>query len=309
MIEDLPTPDDSLHNVRPGCPGSGLGRRQNQIAILERYGLASSSRVLEIGCGIGWLAYDLAPRLTDGAYVGMDVSDTAIAWLNQQYAARRPNLRFHFLDVKNSHYRPKAAHKAENIRFPGDDNDFDLVCAFNVLTYLSAPEISNYLREVSRVLRADGIGLLTLKAVIDGNVETRVGSTYRRGRGGVYRPKGGGAIAYDDALIRSMIEHAQLDVRAFELGTWHKSSAVATGYRRALELQTRRRPLCRHASEDSLAETVGLSDLRIAKTAVERRRGAGETAPTDPGLSDCAITAIRPMCCTTDTSRLTTLET
>jgi SAM-dependent methyltransferase len=228
MSEDLPIPDDNLHNVRPGCAGSGLGRRQNQISMLERYGLASSSRVLEIGCGVGWLAYDLAPRLTDGAYVGMDVSDTAIAWLNQHYAARRANLRFHFLDVKNSHYRPKGAHKAENMRFPCDDDDFDLVCAFNVFTYLSAPEIANYLQEVSRVLRAGGIGLFTIKAIIDGDVASRVGSTYRRGRGGVYRPKGGGAIAYDDTLIRSMIERAQLDLRAFELGTWHKSTSVVT---------------------------------------------------------------------------------
>jgi SAM-dependent methyltransferase len=228
MTEDLPTPDDNLHNVRPGCSGSGVGRRQNQIALLERYGLASSSRVFEIGCGVGWLAYDLAPRLTDGAYVGVDVSDAAVAWLKQQYSARRPNLRFHFLDVKNSHYRPKGAHKAEDLRFPCDDDDFDLVCAFNVFTYLSAPEISNYLREVSRVLRAEGIGLLTIKAVIDGDAEARVGSTYQRGRGGVYRPKGGGAIAYDDALIRSMIERAELELCGFELGTWHKASPVVT---------------------------------------------------------------------------------
>jgi len=82
---------------------------------------------------------------------------------------------------------------------------------------------------VSRVLRADGIALLTIKAVIDGDVDSRVGSTYRRGRGGVYRPKGGGAIAYDDALIRSMIDDAHLDLCAFELGTWHKSSSVGPG--------------------------------------------------------------------------------
>jgi len=226
MIEDLPTPDDSLHNVRPGCPGSGLGRRQNQIAMLERYGLRSTSRILEIGCGVGWLAYDLAPRLTDGSYVGLDVTDTAIAWLNQHYAARRPNLRFHFLDVKNAHYRPHGAHNAEDVRFPCDDDDFDLVCAFNVFTYLSAPEISNYLREISRVLRPEHIGLLTVKAVIDGNAEARVGSRYKRGRGGVYRPKGGGAIAYDDTLIRSMIKRAELDLCEFELGTWHKSSST-----------------------------------------------------------------------------------
>ncbi|MDQ1456496.1 MAG: hypothetical protein QOH28_2116, partial [Actinomycetota bacterium] len=50
MLEDLPTPQEDLHNFRPGGVGSGLGRQQNQLAMLERYGLGPTSRVLEIGC-------------------------------------------------------------------------------------------------------------------------------------------------------------------------------------------------------------------------------------------------------------------
>ena len=60
MLEDLPTPQEDLHNFRPGGVGSGLGRQQNQLAMLERYGLGPTSRVVEIGCGVGWLAYNLA---------------------------------------------------------------------------------------------------------------------------------------------------------------------------------------------------------------------------------------------------------
>ena len=110
MIEDLRTPQEDLHNFRPGDLTSGLARRENQIAMLERYGLQSSSRVLEIGCGVGWLAYNLASRLTEpGGYAGLDVSEVVISWLNDNYASRLPNFRFDLLDVENARYRPKGA--------------------------------------------------------------------------------------------------------------------------------------------------------------------------------------------------------
>ena len=63
-VEGLPEPDLSIHAIGLGRDARGLdGRRQNQVALLHRYGLAPRSRVLEIGCGVGWLAYDLAAEL------------------------------------------------------------------------------------------------------------------------------------------------------------------------------------------------------------------------------------------------------
>jgi len=226
MLEDLPTPQEDLHDFRPGAVGSGLGRRQNQLAMLERYGLEPSSRVLEIGCGVGWLAYNLASRLSDaGGYAGLDISEAVITWLNDNYASRRPNFRFDLLDVKNARYRPKGARKAERVRFPYDDDRFDIACAFNVFVYLTERGITNYLREVARVLRAGGLGLMTFRAIIDGDLGPREGErSYTRVRPGVYtrRPeRDGWAMAYDDALIRSMIDRAGLDTQAFEIGGWH----------------------------------------------------------------------------------------
>jgi len=226
MLEDLPTPQEDLHDFRPGAVGSGLGRRQNQLAMLERYGVEPSSRVLEIGCGVGWLAYNLAPRLSDaGGYAGLDISEAVITWLNDNYASRRPNFRFDLLEVKNARYRPKGARKAERVRFPYDDDRFDIACAFNVFVYLTERGITNYLREVARVLRAGGLGLMTFRAIIDGDLGPREGErSYTLVRPGVYtrRPeRDGWAMAYDDELIRSMIDRAGLDTQAFEIGGWH----------------------------------------------------------------------------------------
>ncbi|MDQ1510708.1 MAG: hypothetical protein QOG50_2552 [Actinomycetota bacterium] len=231
MIEDLPTPQEDLHNFRPGAPGSGLGRRQNQIAMLERYGLESSSQVLEIGCGVGWLAYDLASRLTEpGGYAGLEISDVVISWLNDNYASRLPNFRFDLLDVKNARYRPKSLRKPEHVRFPHEDDQFDIACAFNVFVYMTERGITNYLREIARVLRAGGVGLMTFKAVIDGDMGPRDGAReYVRVREGVYtkRPEHDGwAMAYDDTLIRAMIDRAGLATYRFEVGAWHQPASV-----------------------------------------------------------------------------------
>jgi SAM-dependent methyltransferase len=231
MLEDLPTPQEDLHNFRPGGVGSGLGRQQNQLAMLDRYGLGPTSRVLEIGCGVGWLAYNLASRLSEaGGYAGLDIGDAVISWLNANYASRLPNFRFDLLDVKNARYRPKGVRKPERVRFPHDDDQFDIACAFNVFVYMTERGITNYLREVARVLRADGKGLMTFRAIIDGDLGPREGErAYTRVRPGVYtrRPeRDGWAMAYDDTLIRSMIDRAGLDTYAFEIGGWHKPPSV-----------------------------------------------------------------------------------
>jgi SAM-dependent methyltransferase len=227
MVENLPTPRNELNNVRPGLRGSGLGRRRNQIAMLEQYGFQPSSQVLEIGCGVGWLAYDLASLLDSaGGYAGLDVSGPAIEWLDANYASRLPNFRFDLLDVKSKSYRPRGTKKSEDIRFPHNGDRFDIVCSFNVFMYLTQAGIANYLRETARVLRSGGVGVLTLKAVIDADARARVGSSYKKTGDGVYAPRDGWAMAYDDSLIRSMIDRAGLDVHAFEMGAWHKEPSA-----------------------------------------------------------------------------------
>ena len=56
-------------------------RGPNQLAL--HYRLVPSANVLEIGCGLGRLAYELALYLDDnGTYAGLDIAPCAIDWLN-----------------------------------------------------------------------------------------------------------------------------------------------------------------------------------------------------------------------------------
>lgn len=225
--EGLPEPDLSIHAIGLGRDARGLdGRRTNQLALLARYGLVPASRVLEIGCGVGWLAYDLAARLDPaGSYSGFDVSPAAIGWLNEHLAPRLPNFRFDLVDARNPRYRPDDGVNAEQISFPYPDRQFDLVCAFGVFMHVERNGIARYLVEIARVLEVGRPALLSFMAVTAADDAPRNGPrAYVEVEPGVYtsRPdRVGWSLAYDDALIRTMIGDAGLALVTCEEGAWH----------------------------------------------------------------------------------------
>ena len=122
----LPPPDTSLHPVG----GVSAERGANQMRLLRHWGLQPSSHVLEIGCGVGRLAYELADYLdAAGRYSGFDISPKAIGWLNEHYAPRLPNFRFDLVDVRNVRYRPGSDVEATTLEFPYADEQFDVARA------------------------------------------------------------------------------------------------------------------------------------------------------------------------------------
>jgi cyclopropane fatty-acyl-phospholipid synthase-like methyltransferase len=217
----------SVHGIGLGRSTHALaGRRKSQIAWLERFGLRSGSHLLEIGCGIGWLAYDLAQILDGkGSYAGFDVRPDPITWLTENLAPRLPNFRFDLVDARNPRYRPKASRGAEEIVFPYDDRQFDLICAFGVFMHVAREGIENYLREIARVLEPGAPALLSFMAVTTNDKKPRNGHRPYISIGpGIYtsRPdRVGWSLAYDDDLVREMIGHAGLALTSFEEGAWH----------------------------------------------------------------------------------------
>jgi SAM-dependent methyltransferase len=227
-VEGLPEPDLSIHAIGLGDDAHALdGRRKNQVALLRRYGLAPTSNVLEIGCGVGWLAYDLAAELDAdrGSYTGFDVSPAAIGWLNENLAPRLPNFRFDLVDARNARYRPGDGVRAEDVTFPYADRRFDLVCAFGVFMHIERRGVARYLQEIARVLEIGHAALLSFMAVTPRDEAPRNGSrAYVPVEPGVYtsRPdRTDWSLAYDDRMIREMIEDAHLYVITCEEGAWH----------------------------------------------------------------------------------------
>jgi SAM-dependent methyltransferase len=221
-VAGLPEPDTTLHPVG----GVSSERGANQLRLLRHCGMQPTAQVLEIGCGVGRLAYELASYLDDrGSYTGFDISPKAIGWLNEHYAPRLPGFRFDLVDARNVRYRPGRGEEAASIRFPYDDRAFDVVGAFAVFMHMQLPEIANYCDELARVLKPEGFGVVTFRSISAGEQppRTRDRDWVPVGEGvySIFPETPGRALAYDDALVRTTIERAGLEIASAIEGRWH----------------------------------------------------------------------------------------
>jgi SAM-dependent methyltransferase len=220
---DLPVPDDEVHEAGPD--GTGL-RGRRQLELLEHRGLLPTSHVVEVGCGIGRLAYVLASYLEpEGRYAGFDVSEPAIRWLDEHYAPRLPNFRFDLVELHHPRFSPDGSGSTLEARFPYEDARFDLACSFSVFQHLPLEQIERYLHEIRRVLRPGGTAVISQVVILPDDVDlTAAKRPFQPVGEGRYETMPGNPItgyAYDEALLRSTIAAAGLDVADFIPGSWH----------------------------------------------------------------------------------------
>ncbi len=102
-------------------------------AMVAHYQLPANARILDVGCGKGFLLYEFTQVLPGATIAGLDISQYAIDHAKQEV---RPHL------VQGS-----AA------TLPWDDNAFDLVFSINTLHNLYNYELWSALREIERVGR------------------------------------------------------------------------------------------------------------------------------------------------------------
>lgn len=102
-------------------------------AMVKHYGLKSSDRILDIGCGKGFLLHDLHTEVPGIEVRGIDISAYAIENSKEEV---RP-----FLQVGNANHLP----------FP--DQSFDFVYSINTLHNLPCYDLDKALREMQRVGR------------------------------------------------------------------------------------------------------------------------------------------------------------
>lgn len=127
-----------------------------------RFGhLSPNHSVLEVGSGIGRMARALTQHLTSGSYDGIDIVPSGIRWCQQNISTRYPQFRFHLADLHNLDYNPAGTIRAADYRFPFQDNQFDFVFLTSVFTHMIRRDVSNYMREISRVLRGNAMCLMT----------------------------------------------------------------------------------------------------------------------------------------------------
>lgn len=118
-----------------------IGELERDLLVAE--GLQDDGLIVDIGCGAGRLAIRLRDRL-GLAYVGIDVVPELLEFARQ--AAQRPDWRF---DLVARTEIPCAAGAAT------------MCAAFSVFTHLPENVCLDYLAEMRRVLKRDGVAVFS----------------------------------------------------------------------------------------------------------------------------------------------------
>ena len=100
-------------------------------AMIDHYGLSSNARILDVGCGKGYLLHEFKQLLPDAEVVGLDISTYAL-----QHAKE---------EVKPFLVEGNATH------LPFPDNHFDLVYSVITLHNLEIFDLKKALMEMERV--------------------------------------------------------------------------------------------------------------------------------------------------------------
>ena len=169
-----------------------MERRAKAIAALVAYLEVPVKRILDAGCGLGWMRKPLLQAFPGAVYVGLEVSEhlcDRLGWINESVAT----------------YRPRSG--------------FDLVICYDVLQYLDDRDARRALANLGRLCR----GALHFHApteadwkanadldVSDADIHLRDADWYRQRLGRGFLPLGFGMhVRRGVPLARWELESAQ----------------------------------------------------------------------------------------------------
>jgi ubiquinone/menaquinone biosynthesis C-methylase UbiE len=127
-------------------PGNGLllhERHRTLLKFVDEWNPSPSMDFIDVGCGAGFLTYDLARRGLRG--VGIDGAASMVDFCRAESERQNPESPWKYQQSD-----------VESIPYP--DNSFDVAICCGVIEYL--PDDQGLLREVHRILRPGGRFLL-----------------------------------------------------------------------------------------------------------------------------------------------------
>ena len=223
----LPTPPQKEVDVIGG--GDVMVISSQFLGILkDRCGLKETDKVLEVGCGLGRMAYSLAYYLHPTAeYKGFDTSPALIARAQTSITPWFPNFTFENYSIYNKSFNPEGTNSAATFHFPYPDDHFDFVFLPAVFTHMTPGDVQHYISEIKRVLRPGGKCMMTMFLL---NMETA--GLIAKGKSTIAFPHKHGdcqvavsdtpeaAVAYEEGLVTGWCEEIGFKIDKVFPGTW-----------------------------------------------------------------------------------------
>jgi cyclopropane fatty-acyl-phospholipid synthase-like methyltransferase len=120
-------------------------RHRTIFKNLKSAGLKPNSNVLEIGCGIGTVSNLILKYITEGSFVGLDISPESIN-MAKNFNAFHKNAEFMVNDMSNFTHKTK----------------FDFVVFPDVLEHIPVEQHANIFETVSKLTTPDAVILINI---------------------------------------------------------------------------------------------------------------------------------------------------
>jgi len=197
--------------------------------------VAPHHNVLEIGCGIGRDAIPLTEVLeSDAHYLGIDIIRDSIEWCSENIGRRYSNFLFVHYDVHDQLHNPSGEIATTDITFPLANDSVDRIIVRSVFTHMFEDGITHYLREFHRVLKPNGLALVSFFLVDESMLDhIRSNEVELAGIGlrfpieyadGCYindQQVPAGAVAFDLAAVDRMLDASGLELaQPVHHGSW-----------------------------------------------------------------------------------------
>lgn len=203
--------------------------------MYTRFQLNPQSKVFDLGCGSGRLAYPFAQLLSDeGKYYGADVWQEGIELCQNRFPFA--NMSFHTIPAKNNYYFDEFKPGVSNefsLEFL-QSNELDLIFAISVFTHLVEEDARAYLREFKRTLKPSGCAYVTC-FIIDkffinfAHQQATIHSFTEAAPGHYQAYKGQDFFAgFTRRKWEEMVADAGLEIISFERGNWANKPGART---------------------------------------------------------------------------------